>query len=190
MQEYLLKFDYWLFDIINQKHTTAIADMFFPWITDLDRTIYFRIFVIPLLLALFVKTYKRAGVTIFIFLVLAVSFNDFTGSIVKNHFLRLRPFENTEIHSTQKSPANSKSFYSNHTSNMFTFAVYTGQFIPILRIPTLVVAFIIGYSRIYNGVHYPSDVFAGGLMGCLWGFLFSILAKKVLEQIKKKKESI
>ena len=189
MQAYLLKLDYWLFDLINQRGSFDLGDIFFPWVTDLAHSIYFKVIVVPLLLAIFIKFYKRAGITIFIFFLLAVSFSDFTGSVVKNQTLRLRPFENSEIVSLQKSPAGGKSFYSNHASNMFTFAVYTGQFIPVLKAPTLVIATMIGYSRIYNGVHYPSDVFAGGLFGSLWGYLFSLLAKSIIAKIRKQKEA-
>ena len=188
MEAFLLKIDYWLFDLINQKGSFEAANLFFPWITDLHRTIYFKIIVIPLLLYFFVRAYKRAGLTLFIFLILALSFNDFTGSQVKNQILRLRPFENSEIIATQRSPAVSKSFYSNHASNMFTLAVYTSEFVPVLKIPLLVIATTVAYSRVYNGVHYPSDVIAGTLMGCLWGYLFSWLARKVLNSIQLRKE--
>ncbi len=188
MELFLLKIDYWLFDIINQKGSFELGSSFFPWVTDLNQNLYFKIIAISFFLFFFIKNFKRAGITILLFLVLALSFSDFAGGRVKNHFLRLRPFENSEIYSTQRSPAGSKSFYSNHTSNMFTMAVYTGQFIPALKLPTFLIASLIGYSRIYNGVHYPSDVLAGGLAGSLWGFIFSLLAKKVLRLRKPQKD--
>lgn len=189
MQEYLLKLDYWLFDLLNQKGSFPYGDQFFPWVTDLHKNIYFKILVIPLILFLFLKFYKNKGLILFLFLLIALSTSDFSGSIVKNQFVRQRPFENSEIVATQKSPAGSKSFYSNHSSNMFTLATYTSQFVPPARIPIFAIAFCVGYSRIYNGVHYPSDVLAGALMGILWGILYSKIAKRILQHLEKAKVS-
>jgi undecaprenyl-diphosphatase len=185
MADYIRQIDYWFFDLINQKGSFSFGDIFFSNITDLHQSIYFKIIVIPLFIFLFVKKYKRAGYTIFLFLILALSFSDFFGAQVKNHFLRPRPFENSEIMSTQKSPAGGKSFYSNHASNMFAFATFTVQFIPVLKIPTYILAATVSYSRVYNGVHYPSDVLAGGFIGTLWGYLFSFLTIKVLQRFHK-----
>jgi undecaprenyl-diphosphatase len=40
----------------------------------------------------------------------------------------------------------------------------------------------VGYSRIYLGVHYPSDILFGALDGCLWGFVFYKLFLKLTEK--------
>jgi undecaprenyl-diphosphatase len=190
MEKNFLNLDYWLFNLINQKSTFYFADLFFPWVTDLHHTVYFKFIFVAAILFMFVKKYKRVGLSLFLILVMSLSVNDFVGAQVKNYFMRPRPFENLEIVATQKSPAGSKSFYSNHASNMFTFATYTSQFIPVLKIPTYVLATVISYSRVYNGVHYPSDVIAGGIIGTLWGYLFSFLAKKMMRLLNRKKEDL
>jgi len=189
MQEYLLKSDYWFFDLINQKGSFEFGDKFFPWVTDLHLNIYFKVIVVPFILFLFIKSYKKKGIFIFISLLLSLGMSDFSGAFIKNQVQRPRPFENSEIVTTQKSPAGSKSFYSNHASNMFSFATFSGQFIPALNIPLFAIATCVGYSRIYNGVHYPSDVLAGALMGIFWGYLFSWLAKKVMQGFQKSKDA-
>ncbi len=189
MQDYLLNLDYWLFDLLNQKGAFTYGDKFFPLVTDLHKNIYFKIIIIPLVLFLFLKIYKKKGAILFVFLLAAIGTSDFSGSVVKNHFMRQRPFENSEIVASQKSPAGSKSFYSNHASNMFTLATYTSLFIPQVRISLFAIAVCVGYSRIYNGVHYPSDVFTGALMGILWGYLFSLFAKKILKRFSQSKDS-
>jgi undecaprenyl-diphosphatase len=188
MQDFLLKIDYWLFDVINQQSAFDLGDIFFPWVTDLHLHFYFKVIAFPLVIFFFLKTYKKMGLPVFILLLIAIGVNDFTGSVVKNQVLRLRPFENKEIVATRLSPAGSKSFYSNHASNMFTFATYTGQMIPALQVPLYVIATTVGYSRVYNGVHYPSDVAAGSAAGFLWGYLFSQLAKKLLAFVQNRKK--
>lgn len=180
---FILDIDYKLFNLINQSSATALQDQFFPFITDLHQNIYFKWSVLLFVAVLFLRKFQRLGLTLFLLLFLAVGFSDFMGAKVKNHYLRLRPFENSEITAVQKSPAGNKSFYSNHASNMFTFATYTSAFFPAAAVPLYTVASIVGYSRIYNGVHYPTDVFAGAFMGILWGLLFSSLAKRMQRKL-------
>ena len=180
----ILTLEYQILNWVNQTAASPWQDQFFPWITDLHKTVYFGWVAVPLILFFFFRKYGRTGVSLFLILLLAMAFNDFMGAKVKHHYVRVRPFMNTEIHVTQRSPAGANSFYSNHTSNMFTFATYTSAFFPVLKIPLFALGSAVGYSRIYNGVHYPSDVFAGGLMGILWGLLFSSLGKRLLPKLK------
>jgi len=187
LSNFILDLDYTIIQWV-QTTSTPWQDQFFPWITDLHKTALFNWMAIPLLLFFFYKKFNRTGISLFLILLLALAFGDFMGSKVKNHFVRPRPFQNNEIHVMQKSPAGSKSFYSNHASNMFTFATYTSAFFPAARIPVYGVALLVCYSRIYNGVHYPSDVFAGGIMGTLWGLLFASIARRILKKLNSKKE--
>jgi undecaprenyl-diphosphatase len=184
----ILQADYKILYCVNQLSATQLQDQFFPWITDLNKAPYFPWVAIPLTLFFFYRKFNRAGISLFLILLLALAFGDFAGSKVKHHYDRPRPFDNAEIQITQKSPAGGYSFYSNHASNMFTFATYTASFFPVARIPLFVLASTVSYSRIYNGVHYPSDVFAGGLMGILWGLLFSRIAKRIMRKLKYKKK--
>jgi undecaprenyl-diphosphatase len=110
---------------------------------------------------------------------LALSFSDFAGGRIKHYYGRPRPANNPEIQAITRSDAGHYSFYSNHTSNMFTFATYASQFFPAAKIALYILAAAVGYSRIYNGVHYPTDVFGGMVMGLMWGYLFSFLVKRL-----------
>ena len=180
---FILDLDYKIFNWINQTSSTPVQDQFFPWITDLHLNPFFKWPALLMVLFLFLRKFQRLGLTLFLILILAVGFNDFMGARVKNHYLRLRPFANPDILAVQKSPAGSKSFYSNHTSNMFTFATYTTAFIPGAAAPLFILATVVGYSRVYNGVHYPTDVFAGALMGIIWGLFFSSLGRRLLKKL-------
>ncbi len=186
---FILDLDYRIFKLINQESASALQDKIFPLITDLHLNPYFKWPALFLVAVFFLRKFERLGVTLFLILILAIGFNDFMGAKVKNHYKRLRPFENTEISATQKSPAGSKSFYSNHTSNVFTFATYTTVFFPAAAVPLFTMASVIGYSRIYNGVHYPSDVLAGAIMGIIWGLLFASLAGRISKRLGKGKVS-
>lgn len=57
------------------------------------------------------------------------------------------------------------SFPSGHTAAAFVMATVLRFFYPQLSIPLYLSASTIGFSRIYNGLHFPSDVVAGGALG-------------------------
>lgn len=186
-----LNLDYWLLHKINQVWTAPWADMFFPAITDLNKLLLFQLIAYPLIAFAFWFHYKKKSLVLFLGLALAIGASDLLGGqVVKKHFNRKRPFNNPEISVTQRSTAGAYSFYSNHSSNMFTFAVYTAQFIPGSAFVVYPIATAVAYSRVYNGVHYPSDILAGGLMGSLLGYIFSKLFSKLAGvSFKKRKKT-
>ena len=186
MFNFISAIDDWIFTQINTVFTHPALDSFFFWITDLHKTPGFKYVAVPLVAYLFIRKFKREGVSLFFFLILALSVCDFTGGRLKKIVERGRPFDAAIVH-TKRSEAGGYGFASNHAANMFTFATYTGQFLPQLRIPLYLLAATVGYSRVYNGVHYPSDVFAGSIMGFLWGLLFSRIAKQILNYFRKRK---
>jgi len=79
---------------------------------------------------------------------------------------RPRPFEKySDI--LKKSAGGSSSFPSGHTSSAFATATSLSLNIPkwYVIVPAYTWAASVGYSRMYLGVHYPSDVLAGALLG-------------------------
>jgi membrane-associated phospholipid phosphatase len=67
----------------------------------------------------------------------------------------------------------STSFPSGHAASAAAFAVAVGDQLPALRLPLRAAASIVAFSRVYTGVHYPSDVLVGATMGTLLGRLAS-----------------
>ena len=85
--------------------------------------------------------------------------------VVKNKTKRDRPFKAVPGISSLLPPPDKFSFPSGHTSAAFVMATLFGSIFPFLFISLVLVALLIGFSRIYNGLHFPSDVLAGMLLG-------------------------
>jgi len=62
-------------------------------------------------------------------------------------------------------PPDRFSFPSGHTAAAVVMTVILGSFSPLLLIPMIVFSSLVGFSRVYNGVHYPGDVLAGAALG-------------------------
>ena len=142
-------------------------------ITDLHKSPYFAIVIIPFFLGLFLWKYKKRGVWLFLGLIFCLGLSDWTGNQIKKNVRRLRPGDTIGIEVTTRSPYGGYSFVSNHAANMFALATYSSFFVPPLTLPVFSLAFLVAYSRVYNGVHYPSDIFFGALLGILLGCLCS-----------------
>jgi undecaprenyl-diphosphatase len=109
--------------------------------------------------------------------------------LFKRGIERLRPADALGEVVTVRAPYGGFSFTSNHASNMFSLAKFTAEMIPQIRLPFYMAAILVSYSRIYNGVHYPTDVLGGGLLGYLVGWFFSWICLRSLENYRRKRIS-
>jgi undecaprenyl-diphosphatase len=85
--------------------------------------------------------------------------------IVKEMCSRKRPFDLLKSVTCIINPYDRYSFPSGHTATAFAVVATAGLHYDLLFMPLLLLAFLIGFSRVYAGVHYPSDVVAGALLG-------------------------
>ncbi len=73
----------------------------------------------------------------------------------------------------------SPSFPSGHAASAFAFASSMGESVPALWMPLHLAAGLVAYARVHTGVHYPSDVAAGALVGALSGWTVRRLARRL-----------
>lgn len=85
--------------------------------------------------------------------------------IIKKHYPRNRPYLKIPETKMLVYPLKDHSFPSGHTTAIFSVLTPYFIFVPPLVLPLLLIATIVGLSRIYLGHHYPSDVLAGALLG-------------------------
>lgn len=95
----------------------------------------------------------------------ALSVSHLIAAVAKKKFQRMRPYMALPDAKVGKNPLKDHSFPSGHTTAIFSvitpFLFLSGWFSTVL----LLLAFIVGFSRIYLGLHYPSDCIAGSLIG-------------------------
>lgn len=95
--------------------------------------------------------------------------------ILKNTIKRPRP-HNLDGLSALISPSDTFSFPSGHTAGAFVFATVVAFFFPVFALPAYICAVGIGLSRVVLGVHYPSDIAAGAVLGTSCAALVLFLA--------------
>jgi membrane-associated phospholipid phosphatase len=85
--------------------------------------------------------------------------------LTKLVFTRARPPASSVPQDRVAHRPTSSSFPSGHTASAFAFATAFGREYPLLQLPITALATAVGYSRVHTGVHYPSDVLAGAVIG-------------------------
>jgi membrane-associated phospholipid phosphatase len=116
----------------------------------------------------------------------AIGVNTVVSEALKYTINRDRPFV-TYPDITKKSDAGSPSFPSGHTAIAFATATSLSLDYPewYIIVPLYVWASTVGYSRMHLGVHYPSDVLAGAIIGAGSAWLTHTLNKKLNRNCRK-----
>ena len=179
MLDWLKQIDTKLFLLINRHHTPVVDTLMF-YISDMRMWIPFYI----LLIILFISKFGfKKFLLIFGFIGLLILCTDQASVLVKNYVQRYRPSHNLDlisiVHIIRNYFGGQFGFVSSHATNNFGLAVFisivAGAKVKGLTAAMLCYALIISYSRIYLGVHYPSDVIGGWILGSLIAFLIAKL---------------
>ncbi len=85
--------------------------------------------------------------------------------LIKRHAVRERPFITHAAISCAAAPLDRYSFPSGHTLHAVSFAILGSHYLPELGAPLAGFAVLVALSRVVLGLHYPTDVAAGALLG-------------------------
>ena len=173
----------WLRTINTQRDQSL--DGFFGVVTDLAPWIAF---ILPSLIMVyfFVRRNRTDAVKALSGLV-AVSLAALTTTILKFWIDRPRPFVSFDF-IEKLSVGGSPSFPSGHTTDAFAMAIVLTLLTRRwwIALPAFFWAALVGYSRMHLGVHYPSDVLAGSLIGVIVaGVTFRVIDRKFRKAWKK-----
>lgn len=180
--EEIKKLDTQFFLYLNGKHNTFFDPIMY-WASD-------KLFWIPfyiLIVFIIIKEFKEKSVYVLLAIGFLITICDQTAShLIKNTVKRLRPSHEPAlqnlIHLSKAGKGGEYGFISSHAANAFGLATFLILLLPKkynwLKITLLFWAILVAYSRIYNGVHYPSDVIVAMLLGITYGFLVKYILLK------------
>ncbi|MBP5664630.1 MAG: phosphatase PAP2 family protein [Bacteroidales bacterium] len=179
MIEYLLPTDQSIFLFFNGLHSSW-ADVFFYWVS--NRFIWIPFYAV---LAFFlIKKWRKKSIPIFIALILCIFLTDQSCNLIKHSVQRPRPSHDPvlseQVHLVAKPDGTlykggPYGFPSSHAANSMALALwvilYLGEKRKWLIIIMLCWVLLLSYSRIYLGVHYPSDLMVGWILGACWALV-------------------
>lgn len=138
--------------------------------------------ILSLVFLIFKKT-RKTGIctsTALIFDLLSVNV------LIKNLAARTRPYELIEELTILIEKQSDYSFPSGHTAASFAFVSVLWFTAPKkVSIPLTVLACLISLSRLYLGVHYPTDILGGAVIGVVCGIAAVAAINFVEKKIKK-----
>ena len=171
MIEFLYSLDVALFHFINVSLANPVGDVLWPLITDYDKILPVRILLLALWVLLLVRGGAR-GRTAALLLIPVIFFADkLSSSIIKDLVSRPRPCHAIGgipvvqgIHMLVDCGAG-KSFPSSHAVNNFAVATLFATYYRRWRWWFFGWAALVALSRPAVGVHYPSDILGGAIIG-------------------------
>ncbi|MGE6343555.1 undecaprenyl-diphosphatase [Bacillus mycoides] len=109
--------------------------------------------------------------------IIACCFAFVLNRIIGLFFYRERPFvSHLNINQLVEHTANA-SFPSDHATSAFAIAITVFLYKKRLGKAFLLLAFLIAFSRVWVGVHYPLDVLMGAVLGLVWAFITHYIVK-------------
>jgi membrane-associated phospholipid phosphatase len=185
----VLEADRYVFSLINYKWQNS----FFDWLLPFFRN---SVFWIPLYLFLFVFALANIRKPYWFILLAAATagLTDMVSShMVKEWVMRVRPCHEVSLMGQIRVLAiycpQSSSFTSSHAANHFGLATFlvislrevAGRWIYL----AFAWAFFIVYAQIYVGVHYPTDIIGGAMIGVLAGLLTGGIYKRIMRNFEQ-----
>lgn len=182
----LQNIDYSIFHFINHTISNSFLDVVLPFLRHAFNWIPLYIFLAMYLL----YKYNIEALKYALYIVIAFALADFiSGSILKPWICRMRPCHSLTLQANLVIGhcGGKWSFPSSHASNHMSIAlsivfanIFTKKWIPFLWIFW---ALSIGFAQIYVGVHYPSDIVAGFLLGILIAYFNYRMILPILDKL-------
>ena len=175
MIEKILDLDSYLFLYLNNLGS-QYYDNFWIFLSRTEANVMFYL-VVLIAYIYSINNKKRTKILFHLIIAIAIliTISDQTSNLFKDSFQRLRPCYNELISDSLRLVKDScggrYGFFSAHASNSFSLAIFFGLLLRssnrLLILLFAIYAFLISYSRIYLGVHYPIDILVGTIFGSI-----------------------
>lgn len=171
MIEFLYSLDVSLFTFLNTTLANPVGDFVWPLITDYDRFLVVRLLLLAVWLWLLIGGGKRGRTAALLLVLLLVCSDQLSSSVVKPIFQRPRPCHSVDgVQVVQQVHllvhcGGGKSFPSSHAVNNFAVATLFAFFYRRWAWAFFTWAMLVGVSRVMVGVHFPSDILGGAVLG-------------------------
>jgi len=175
MIEKILDLDSYLFLYLNNLGS-QYYDNFWIFLSRTEANVMFYL-VVLIAYIYSINNKKRTKILFHLIIAIAIliTISDQTSNLFKDSFQRLRPCYNELISDSLRLVKDScggrYGFFSAHASNSFSLAIFFGLLLRssnrLLILLFAIYAFLISYSRIYLGVHYPIDILVGTIFGTI-----------------------
>ena len=171
MIEFLYTVDVAMFSFLNSGLANPVGDFLWPYITDYDRYLPVRILLVVVWLLLMVKGGKRGRTAALLVVVVLVCADQLSSFGIKPLLERPRPCHMVNgvqvvqnVHLLVHC-GGGKSFPSSHAVNNFAVATLFTFFYRRWAWAFFAWAGLVALSRVTVGVHYPSDILGGAIIG-------------------------
>ena len=162
---------------VIQKLTSPLTDNIFKFITMMGE----EFLIIPVMAFIYWCVDKHKGIYIMQSVVSSLTL----GNVAKDIIKRPRPIGQPGIKSLYMDTATGYSMPSIHSMNISSLLTSLNILKTNLTfiIISIITSLLVGFSRIYLGVHYPSDVLCGLIAGSLIPFVFAFIFESVRNEI-------
>lgn len=172
-----MNFEFYILDLIQEKLTCPFLDWLMPKVTFLGNAGW--IWIAAAMLLICVKKHRLNGIQLGIGLIAGFIIGNL---FLKNIVMRERPcWINDNIQLLIPMPMD-YSFPSGHTLSSFVSAGILIQKNVNIGIFAYILAVLIGFSRLYLYVHFPTDVLMGILLGTAIAFAIVYISKKLTQK--------
>ncbi len=186
--DWLLKLDTDILLAVNGAHS-AFGDAFMYFIS--KKLVWIPVYAVLLAVMVWKLGWKNALIALLL-IGASVGIADFVSSgIIKPMALRLRPCHEITLrpllHLVNNKCGGQYGFVSSHSANFFAMAFFLSWLFKTRMgkwsILFFIIAGMVAFSRVYLGVHYPSDILAGMLVGIAASGIGITIFKIVLHKL-------
>lgn len=166
--------DAYAFHFVNQQLRCKVFDYILPKITHTSGATFSlsSLFILIVASGNILRTWAFEAL-------LSLALSHIIVHFIKKFYCRQRPYKILANVNLCSNPLKDYSFPSGHTTAAFSIAIVFSLHSALLAIILLPIAFLIGLSRMYLGLHYPTDCIIGALLGTISSFIIVYIASNI-----------